>query len=150
MNEVEKIQNKLGIYLTEIIPVPWEKICFYAECSLGYSTFWYCIKEKDTGITIPYENFFKRYNTYPKDRLAVIKSLLKLSQDFYYAYVKEFGLDKAWHSIVYVVNEDETFNINFNYKKIAKDDFELREILSQKYMGCEFNNVTEKYPYHSE
>ncbi|MBR3046143.1 MAG: DUF600 family protein [Oscillospiraceae bacterium] len=41
MEAIEAIQTELGLFLADMIPVPWEKICFYAECSPGTASTWF-------------------------------------------------------------------------------------------------------------
>ena len=41
MEKIKAIQSELGYYLVSIIPVPWSKICFYAQAARGFSSIYY-------------------------------------------------------------------------------------------------------------
>ena len=123
MNNIEQLQNKLRDYLISIIPVPWTKICYYAECAKGSSSFWYGFIEKETGVVSTYEFFFNRYDNYAHNRIEVTVELLDYAEKLYKEYIDTFSKEKAWQTMVYIINEDRTIDIDYSYEKPQGDIF---------------------------
>ena len=145
-SEIEKYQAELIEFLISIIPVPWEKICYYAECDKGTSSFWFGFIEKETGIVSTYEFFFKRYSSYSHDKFDVTITLLDLAEKIYYAYANMFGKDKNWKTMVLVINEKNELTIDYSYELPNGDIFDVRDSIMMKYLGSEYVDITGKYP----
>lgn len=65
MNLIENLQKELCEYLISMMPVKWEKICFYSKCTSGSRTTWIELLEKETGAICTQASFWDRYNEYP-------------------------------------------------------------------------------------
>ena len=79
MEKIEALQSELGQYLVSMMPVPWEKICFYAECAPGTSSIWYAIIERETNMIITSGPFWKRYESYRLSEEEASEKLLDLA-----------------------------------------------------------------------
>jgi hypothetical protein len=147
MKEIEKIQNEIGAYLIDMIPVPWKKICFYAECSIGCTSTWIAFIEKKTGVISTQEFFWKRYNSYPFKELDVNMTLADLSQKLFEAYIEKFGEDKVWRTMFYTIEEDYSFNIDFEYELPKGNFVEAHHAVFRKFFNSEYDYIEGKYPY---
>lgn len=149
-NEIEKIQRELGLFLIEIMPVEWKKICLYAECEDGYNSFWGCFQESKTDLIVTTEFFYDRYKHYAYTEHEIHRALADFLFDLYDAYKKEFGKDKIWNTMTFIIYSNKKFEIDFGYD--TPDDtlngsIAQRKALTRKYFGKEYGYTNEKYPY---
>ncbi|MGN0632868.1 MAG: immunity protein YezG family protein [Oscillospiraceae bacterium] len=147
MEEIEKIQSEIGYFLTEIIPVPWEKICFYAECQKVCTSTWFAFIEKETGVICTQEFFWKRYNKYPIRERQVNITLPDLAGDLYNAYIEKFGDAKKWCTMFYTVESDGSFKINFEYEMPKGNFVQIHHAVFERFFGVPYEYIEGKYPY---
>jgi len=88
--EIEKIQNEIGINLMNVVPVPWNRICFRAICNSNYSDTYYFFEESETGVISSSDNEHLRFKKewYKVDLRETISKLMKLPIQLYNAYQK--------------------------------------------------------------
>ncbi len=60
MEKIEALQTELGQFLVSMMPVPWEKICFFADAALGTVSEWFAFIEKETGVICTQELYWKK------------------------------------------------------------------------------------------
>lgn len=148
--EIENIQSNLGLFLIELIPVEWKRICFYAECEDGHNNFWYCFQENNTSLIITSDFFYNRYKNYSYTKSKTNETLANLTFELYEAYKKEFGKNKIWTTMTYVIESNRKIEIDFGYDL---PDNSLKGILSKrkkivnKYFDKDYIYTKEKYPY---
>ena len=75
MEKIEAAQNELGQFLVSMMPVPWTKICFYADCAPGYADTFFSFIEEETGVISTMDFFWKRYDSYPVKKWKRIVNL---------------------------------------------------------------------------
>ena len=147
MQEIEDIQTEIGILLTGMIPVPWEKICLYAECDNNSVSSWYAFKETKTGIICTQEFFWERYKSYPMSRRDITINLSNLIRALYKSYITEFGESKKWSTMFYTVKSDFSVNINFEYEMPKGDYIEIHHSVFKRFFGSSYEYIKGKYPY---
>lgn len=146
---IEKIQNEIGLFLMEIIPVEWKRICLYAECEDGHNSYWGCFQEKITALVVTSEFFYDRYKDYVHTEREVQNKLFDLLYALYEEYQKEYG-ENVWKTMIFVVEENGKYSIDFGYdfpKNSISGILSHRKSLSNKYFGKDYKYTTEKYPY---
>lgn len=147
MNEIERVQNDIGLFLISAMPVPWKKICFYAECDNGCVSTWFAFEEEKTGIISTMECFWIRYNNYPVNELDVNIKLSDLARLLYNSYVKEFGESKKWHVMFYTVESDGSVKIDFEYEMPKGNFVEIHHNTFKRFFGTDYEYIEGKYPY---
>ena len=60
MEKIEALQTELGQFLVSFIPVPWKKICFYADAVPGSASSWFAFVEQETDVICTQDFFWKR------------------------------------------------------------------------------------------
>ncbi len=117
--EIEKIQNEIGINLMNVVPVPWNRICFRAICDSNYSDTYYFFEESETGVISSSNNEDLRFKKewYKVDLRETISKLMKLPIQLYDAYQKINSSDKMWSALTYTLYSNGSFNIDFEYDK---------------------------------
>jgi hypothetical protein len=150
IEKIEKIQQEIGIFLVNMIPVEWDNIYFYAICETGYSDIYFCFKEKKTGIITSSDFFGNRYkkHMYHIDRSQICHTLLKDALKLYEAYKEEYGSGKIWYTMTYIVESSGKFKIDFTYEPLEDGMLERRTKWETKYFGHELPYIKEKYPYN--
>ncbi len=147
MEEIEALQTELGQFLVSMMPVPWEKICFYAECAPGTSSIWYAIIERETNMIITSGPFWKRYESYRLSEEEVSEKLLDLALDLYNAYTAKFGPHKAWRTMYYTIQSDGKLQIDFEYALPPGNLVEQQNAVYIKFFECERKKSPKgKYP----
>ena len=146
MDKIGQLQTELCEKLIGMMPVPWVKICFFAECGKGTSSFWFGFIEKETKIVSTYEFFFKRYSSYPHDKIDVTMTLLDFAENLYHAFEEKHDERGIWKTMVLVINEDLEYNIDYSYELPKGDIFEVRDSIMMKYLGSRYVDITGKYP----
>ena len=147
MEEIEALQTELGQFLISIIPVPWEKICFYADCLPGTSSIWYAMIEHETNLIITSGPFWKRYESYPFSEEDVTEKLLDLALDLYNAYSARFGQDNAWRTMYYTIQSDGKMQLDSENALPPGDLVEQQNAVYKKFFECERKKSPKgKYP----
>ena len=147
MEKIEALQTELGQYLVSMMPVPWEKICFYAECAPGTSSIWYAIIERETNMIITSGPFWKRYESYRLSEEEASEKLLDLALDLYNAYTAKFGPNKAWRTMYYTIQSDGKLQIDFEYALPPGNLVEQQNAVYKKFFECERKKSPKgKYP----
>ena len=146
MEEIKTRRNELCRFLINMMPVPWEKICLFAECDSGSATYWFCFLEKETGIVITYESFFIRYDSYPFTKRDINHKLFLLLDDLFQTYVKEYGEDKVWHTIEFIINDDSTFRTYLSCQHMNEGILRFRNAFLKKHLNTEYKYIRGKYP----
>ena len=148
MDKIEALQTELGQFLVSMIPVPWEKICFYAECAPGTSSFWFAMIEKETDVICTMDFFWKRYESYPIEKTDAKFKIYDLIKSLYKAYATGFGQDKVWNAMYYTFHSDGKFNIDFDYTPANANmiDLDMQDRLCNLFFGSEYEYYWTKYP----
>ena len=147
MEKIEAAQTELGQFLVSMMPVPWEKICFYAECAPGTSSIWYAIIERETNMIITSGPFWKRYESYRLSEEEASEKLLDLALDLYNAYTAKFGPNKAWRTMYYTIQSDGKLQIDFEYALPPGNLVEQQNAVYKKFFECERKKSPKgKYP----
>ena len=147
MEKIEALQTELGQFLVSLMPVPWEKICFYAECAPGTSSIWYAIIERETNMIITSGPFWKRYESYRLSEEEASEKLLDLALDLYNAYAAKFGPNKAWRTMYYTIQSDGKLQIDFEYALPPGNLVEQQNAVYKKFFECERKKSPKgKYP----
>ena len=117
-SEIEKIQNEIGINLMNVVPVPWNKICFRAICDSSYSDTYYFFEESETGVISSSNNENLRFKKewYKVDLRETISKLMNLPIQLYNEYKKINDSDKMWRALTYTLYSNGSFNIDFEYE----------------------------------
>ncbi len=134
--EIEKIQTEIGLNMINLVPVPWEKICFRAICNESSSDIYYCFCESETGIISSCDNEDTRYisDWYKVELSDTVNNLLVLAIKLFVEYQSVNPPKKMWKAFTYILNKDYDFNIEFEYES---EDTPLlsRRQWSIKYFG---------------
>ena len=147
LEKIEALQTELGQFLVSMMPVPWEKICFYAECAPGTSSIWYAIIERETNMIITSGPFWKRYESYRLSEEEASEKLLDLALDLYNAYTAKFGSNKAWRTMYYTIQSDGKLQIDFEYALPPGNLVEQQNAVYKKFFECERKKSPKgKYP----
>ena len=146
MEKIEALQSELGYFLVSIIPVPWSKICFYAQAARGFSSIYYGFIEKETGVNCAMDFFWNRYDSYPVKKWDAIKKLNKLVSDLYNAYLERFGEDKIWRLMFYTIESDGKVHIDFKYEDLQGTSIEQQDEVYRRFFGTEYEYYWTKYP----
>ena len=146
MEEIEALQTELGLFLADMIPVPWKKICFYAECSPGTASTWFAFVEQETGVICTRGFFWNRYDTYKYPERAAVKRLLDYAADLYKAYVKKVGQDKVWSTMYYTLESDGAVHIDLEFELPSDNILEVRNAVYRKFFHTEPKHYDTKYP----
>ena len=88
MEKIEAAQTELGKYLVSMMPVPWTKICFYADCAPGYAETFFAFVEAETGVISTMDFFWKRYDSYTVEKMEAFSELAELALSLYNAYLE--------------------------------------------------------------
>lgn len=147
MKIIDSIQAEIGILLTKMIPVPWEKICLYAECDNGCVSIWFAFKEEKTNVICTQEFFWERYDEYPIKKRDVNIYLPDLIEDLYNAYIEKFGESKKWYTMYYTVESDFSFTINYGYEMPTGNFVQIHHNVFERFFGSPYKYIKEKYPY---
>lgn len=146
MDKINEIQNNLKEYIMNMVPVPWTKFVFYAECLEGYDTFWFGYTEKETGVVCTFSSFYRRYEEYNFTMRECNHTLHNLAYGYYNAFVEEHGAKNIWYSFVFVLNEDGSFNIDYYDKPFEGTAFDRDDHVLEKYFGIKYKPLRGKYP----
>ena len=147
MNLIENLQKELCEYLISMMPVKWEKICFYSECNSGRCSAWFAFIEKKTGIICTQDFFWDRYNSYPISKMEAYLKLTDFAIALYNAYKDKFGLEKAWHTLSYTVTNDCKFHIDLGYEDKDVSVMRTHEEVFKNFFGVPYEYIEGKYPY---
>lgn len=147
MKEIEIIQNDIGIFLTDMIPVPWKKICLYAECENGSVSFWFALQEQKTDVITTMEFFWKRYENYPIRERDVRLKLADLVRLLYNSYINKYGEDKKWCTMYYTVESNYSVNIDLGYEMPKGNFVEIHHAVFERFFGAPYKYIDGKYPY---
>ena len=137
MEKIEAAQNELGQFLVSLMPVPWEKICFFADAAPGTVSEWFAFIEKETGVICTQELFWKRYDSYTFEKMDVISKLLNLTESIYDAYAERFGQEKAWQTMYYSLQADGSVHIDLEYELPPGNLVERRDAVYRRFFNCE-------------
>ncbi len=147
MNLIENLQKELCEYLISMMPVKWEKICFYSKCTSGSRTTWIALLEKETGAICTQESFWDRYNEYPCKKIDSYIRLGKLIEKLYNAYVEKFGEDKVWCTYFLTIDDDYTFHVDLGYEMLKGNIVEQHDAVVEKFFNTKYKYLEGKYPY---
>ena len=146
MDKINEIHNEMKEFFINMLPVPWTKFVFYAECLEGYDTFWFGFSEKETGIVCTYSTFYDRYDSYIDTKRNCNHKLHLFARDYYNANLQKLGSEKIWYSFVFVLNEDGTFNVDYYDKPFEGTSFDREDHVLEKYFGIKYKPLRGKYP----
>lgn len=144
---IEALQTELGQFLVSMLPVPWEKICFYADAAPDTASEWFAFIEKETGVICTQELFWKRFESYAVEKTDAVCKLLDLTELLYNAYVERFGQEKAWRTMYYTLQSDGAVHIDLEYELPSGDMVERRNAVYRRFFNCERKKSPKgKYP----
>lgn len=103
MEEIDALQTELGLFLADMIPVPWRKICFHGKAGPGTSSAWFAFVEKETDVVCTHGFFWNRYDAYKYSEWDTMKKLLNLVLALYKAYAAKEGNEKVWKVMYYTL-----------------------------------------------
>ena len=147
METIEAAQTELGYFLVSMMPVPWEKICFFADAAPGTASEWFAFIEKETGVICTQELFWKRFDNCKVEKMDAYCKLLDLTESLYNAYVERFGQEKAWRTMYYTLNSDGSIQIDFEYELPPGNLVERRDAVYRRFFYCERKKSPKgKYP----
>ena len=146
MDKINEIHNEMKEFFINMVPVPWTKFVFYAECLKGYNTFWFGYTEKETGVVCTFSSFHIRYENYNDDESTRNRKLINFSRNYYNAYIEQNGDKNIWYSFVFVLNEDGTFNVDYYDKPFEGTAFDRSDHVLEKYFGIKYKPLRGKYP----
>ena len=147
MQEIEAAQTALGQFLVSMMPVPWEKICFYADAVPGSASSWFAFIEKETGVICTQDFFWDRYEQYPFEKMDAYTSLLKITKRLYHAYLERFGQEKIWRTMYYTLQCDGSVQIDFEYELPPGNLVEQGDAVYRRFFNCERKKSPKgKYP----
>ena len=147
MGKIKALQTELGQYLSSIIPVPWEKICFYADCLPGTASSWFAFIEKETGVICTQDFFWERYDSYELAEMDVFCKLLELAESIYGAYTERFGQEKIWRTMYYTLQSDGSVQIDFEYELPPGNLVDQGNAVYRRFFDCEYTKAPKgKYP----
>ncbi len=146
MERIEALQTELGQFLVSMMPVPWEKICFYADCVPGTASSWFAFIEKETGVICTQDFFWDRYEQYPFEKMDSYVSLLRLTKRLYNAYLERFGEDKIWRTMFYTLQSSGSINIDFAFELPPGNLVEQGDAVYRRFFNCDYKYIDGKYP----
>ena len=147
MKKIEALQTELGQFLVSMMPVPWTKICFYADCLPGTASSWFAFIEKETGVICTQDFFWKRYDSYELAEMDVFCKLLELAESIYDAYTERFGQEKIWRTMYYTLQSDGSVQIDFEYELPPGNLVERSNAVYRRFFDCEYTQAPKgKYP----
>ena len=146
MEKIEAAQTELSQFLVSMMPVPWTKICFYADCAPGYAETEFAFIEQETDVICHMDFFWDRYDSVPVKRMDAFKKLAKLSLALYNAYLERFSEDKIWRSMFYTLDSDGKIHIDFIFEKLAGSSLERRYAIYERFFHTEYKYYKGKYP----
>ncbi len=146
MEEIEALQTELGQFLVSMMPVPWEKLCFYAKCARGFSQTWFGFIESETGVICARDFFWKRYDSYPIPKEDAIWKVPELSEALYNAYLERFGQEKIWRLMFLTIESDGKMHIDFEYENLQGNSLEQHDEVYRRFFGTEYEYYWTKYP----
>ena len=145
MEKIEAAQTEIGQFLVSMMPVPWKKICFYADCAPGYAETWFAMIEKETDVICMADFFWDRYDNCPVKRMDVFKRLAKLALSLYNAYLERFGEEKIWRSMFYTLDSDGAIHIDFIFEKLPGSSLDQRYAVYERFFHTEYRYYKGKY-----
>ena len=146
MEKIEALQTELGQFLVSMMPVPWEKICFYADCMPGTASSWFAFIEKETGVICTQDFFWDRYDSYELAEMDVFCKLLELAESIYDAYTERFGQEKIWRTMYYTLQSDGSVQIDFEYELPPGNLVEQGDAVYRRFFNCDYKYIDGKYP----
>lgn len=147
MKKIEAIQTEIGVFLSDMMPVPWKMICFYADAAPGTSSIWYAVVEKETDVIISSGPFWRRYESYPFSEDEVTGKLLDLALALYNAYIEIEGEEKVWRSMYYSLKSDGKIQIDFEFDLPDGNLIEQQNAVYKRFFNCERKKSPKgKYP----
>ena len=146
MEKIEAAQTELGQFLVSMMPVPWTKICFYADCAPGYAETFFAFVEAETGVISTMDFFWKRYDSYTVEQMEAYSKLAELALSLYNAYLERFGEEKIWRSMFYTVNSDGAVHIDFAFEELPGSSLDQRYAVFERFFHTDYNYYKGKYP----
>ncbi len=147
IEKIEAAQTELCQFLVSMMPVPWDKICFYADAAPDTFSEWFAFIEKGTGVICTQELFWKRFESYAVEKTDAVCKLLDLTELLYNAYVERFGQEKAWRTMYYTLQSDGAVHIDLEYELPSGDMVERRNAVYRRFFNCERKKSPKgKYP----
>lgn len=146
MEKIEAAQTELGMYLVNMMPVPWKKICFYARCARGFAQTWFGLIEAETGVICARDFFWNRYDSTPISERDVMRTLPKLALVLSQAYLERFGEEKIWRLMFLTIESDGKMHINFEYENLQGNSLEQHDEVYRRFFGTEYEYYRTKYP----
>ena len=147
MEEIEALQTELGQFLVSMMPVPWKKICFYADAVPGSASSWFAFVEQETDVICTQDFFWKRYEQYTFEKMEVFVKLLEIAGSLYNAYVEKLGQEKAWRTMYYTLLPDGSVHIDFEFELPPGNLVEQGDAVYKRFFNCERKKSPKgKYP----
>ncbi|MCR4759431.1 MAG: hypothetical protein K5705_04070 [Oscillospiraceae bacterium] len=146
MQKIQSLQIKIGMYLSRLVPVPWNKVCLYAECAPEGVTIWYAAEEQETKAVCTKEHFWERYDSYPADRETVEKLLTALADALHKAYQPVLDQQEMWCTMYYSITADDSVHMDLGREMPEGTREEITHAVYAHFFGAPYQSVTGKYP----
>ena len=146
MQEIEAAQTELGQFLVSMMPVPWEKICFYADAAPGTTSIWFALVESETKVICTSDFFFKRYDRYSVEEMESYVKLSDMIEALYEAYVIRFGQNSVWKALYYTLQSDGLVHIDFEHELPKGNMIERHDAVFRKFFDAKYRYYYTKYP----
>jgi hypothetical protein len=146
MSKIQSLQIKIGMYLSQLVTVPWSRVCFYAECVPEGVSIWYAVEEQETNAVCTKEFFWDRYAQYPADQETVEKLLAALADALHKAYQHVLSQQDMWCTLYYSVKADDSVHMDLGKTAPKGTREEITHAVYKHFFGTPYQSVTGKYP----
>lgn len=135
-------------FLISIVPVPWERICFYAECVPGTANIWFAVAEEGTGIVCT--EFRRRYASfYTLEYKEIRRRLIGLAVRLHIACSEIADAEKNWRCMYFTVDVNGDVHIDYTDKPLSEDFFDNNYAVCEYFFGPDCRKCAMPYPASS-
>lgn len=119
----ESIYEKIEDVISAILPENWEKLCLYSYVRDDNYEFFFYVKVGER---------YYQYIELEDEFDIALEEIRKVFDELYKILLPDF-MEKAWNILTYVLSNDGTFNVEYDYDEI-EDRIEYRKMWKEKYL----------------
>lgn len=119
----ESIYEKIKDVVSAILPENWEKLCLYSYVRDDNYEFFFYVKVGER---------YYQYIELEDEFDIALEEIRKVFDELYKILLPDF-MEKAWNILTYVLSNDGTFNVEYDYDEI-EDRIEYRKMWKEKYL----------------
>ena len=133
-------QTALEQYLISIMPVPWKKICLFADFRGGRLLTQFAVLEAESDTVCWQDSFQRIYANagyYVPGRTELNNKVNQLAASLFFFYGEAMGREKVWRSMFLTITPDGSSHTEFVWAPFSEEDdyFGMKRAASEFFFG---------------